>query len=171
MLLRPEPTEHDPYYAKYIAQVPDGNVVDLLAAQVEDTAGMLAAVPPARESFRYAPGKWSVREVVGHVIDAERVFASRALWFARSAEGALPSMDQDAWVAVSNAGGRALADLIAELRATRASTVALLRSFDDEAGLRRGVASGNEITVRSLAWIIAGHERHHQALLRRDYGL
>ncbi len=171
MLPRPAPDEHASYYANYIGQVPDGDIVDLLATQVDETVTLLSAVSPERETFRYAPGKWSVREVVGHIIDTERVFAARALWFARQAEGAQPSMDQDRWAEVSNAGDRPLADLTAELRAVRDASLALFASFDDETGLRRGIASGNTFTVRAIAWIIAGHERHHAAILRREYGL
>jgi uncharacterized damage-inducible protein DinB len=171
MLPRPDATEHDPYYARYVAQVPAGDIVRLLAEQLDDTVRLLSAVPADRETYRYAPGKWSIREVVGHMIDTERVFTSRAHWFARQGGGALPSMDQEPWAAASNAGDRRLADLLAEYRAVRAATVALFASFDDEIGARRGVASGVEFTVRSLAWITAGHERHHLAVLRREYGL
>ncbi|MGD8278697.1 MAG: DinB family protein [Gemmatimonadota bacterium] len=171
MLPRPAPDEHAPYFSTYIDQVPDGDITELLATQVEQTIRLLAAVAPERETYRYAPGKWSVREVIGHVIDTERVFAARALWFARKAEGAMPSMDQNPWAATSNAGARPLADLIAELRAVREASLALFASFDDEIWLRRGVASGNEFTVRAIAWIIAGHERHHRAILQREYGL
>jgi hypothetical protein len=171
MLPRPEPDEHAPYYANYIRQVPDGDIVALLATQVEETVALLAGVAAERETYRYAPGKWSVREVVGHIIDTERVFASRALWFARGAEGALPSMDQESWAAASNAGERPLADLTAELRAVRDASLALFGSFAEETGVRRGIASGNEFSVRAIAWILAGHERHHRTILQRAYGL
>jgi hypothetical protein len=171
MLPRPAPDEHAAYYGTYIGQVPDGDILELLATQVDETVALLSAVAPERETYRYAPGKWSIREVVGHIIDTERVFALRALWFARRAEGAQPSMDQDRWAEVSNAGDRPLADLIAELRAVRDASLALFASFDDEIGLRQGVASGNAFTVRAIAWIIAGHERHHRTILRREYGV
>ena len=130
---------------------------------------MLASVPAEREEFRYAPGKWSVREVVGHLMDTERVFAFRSLWIARAAEGGLPSMDQDEWGGTSNASGRFLADLTAEWRALRRSNVQLFRSFDEEAWMRTGMASGLEFRVRAFPWIIAGHELHHCALLKSEY--
>jgi len=171
MSQRPGPDEYASYYETYIGQVPDGDILELLATQAADTIGLLAAVPAERETYRYAPGKWSVREVVGHVIDTERVFAYRALAFARKSDEPLPSMDQETWAVASNAGDRPLADLIAELRAVRDATLALFDSFADEAGQRRGVASGNTFTVRAIAWIIAGHERHHRMILQREYGL
>lgn len=171
MLERPDPTEHAEYYATYIQQVPDGDIIRILTTQIKETATILAAVPPDRETYRYAPDKWSIREVVGHIIDTERVFAARALWFARQAEGPLPSMDQDQWVANSNAGDRPLAVLVTEFRTVRAATLALFTGLDPATELRRGVASGFEFSVRAMAWIIAGHERHHRAGLRRDYGV
>jgi uncharacterized damage-inducible protein DinB len=171
MLTRPHASEYAEYYATYIRQVPDGDILATLAAQIEDTASRLSHLPAGRETFRYAPGKWSVRDVVGHMVDVERLFAFRALWFARNAEGALPSMDQESWAASSNAGDRPLADLVAEFRTARAATLTLFASFDAEICLRRGVASGNPFTVRSLAWMIAGHENHHKAGLIRDYGI
>ncbi len=110
-----------------------------------------------------------MREVVGHLIDTERVFAFRSLWIARAAEEGLPSMDQDEWGGTSNAGERILADLAEEWRAVRKSSVQLFRSFDEEAWMQLGVASGREFRVRAFPWIVAGHELHHRALLISDY--
>ena len=170
-MTRPDPSEHAPYYSRYIDLVPDGDVLRTLAAQGKETRALLASVPPERETYRYAPGKWSLRQVVGHLIDTERLFAFRSLWFARGAASPLPGMEQDEWARVSNAGDRALEELREEWAAARRDTLALLGGYDDEAWARTGVASDNPISVRACAWIIAGHELWHQRGLARDYGL
>lgn len=169
MLRRPDPTEYEEYYQTYTSRVPDGDVLDILEKQVADTVSALALVEPARETFRYAPDKWSVREVVGHLIDTERLFAYRALSFARGCSDPLPSMEQDEWAVVSNAHDRPLADLAAEFAAVRRANVLMFRGFDDETWLRRGTASGFEFTVRSFPWILAGHELHHLQVLKDRY--
>lgn len=166
---RPSPGEHDEYYGFYIGQVPDGEVLETLERQVEETVALLRGIPAARETHRYAAGKWSIREVVGHLIDAERVFGLRALHFARSDPAPLPSLEQDDWARASNAHDRSLADLVDEFLAVRRGHVLLFRGMNADAALRRGVASGREFTVRSIPWILAGHERHHAKLLRERY--
>ena len=166
---RPEAADYFEYYERYVQLVPNGDVTETLADQWEETEAFLASIPAEKEEFRYAPGKWSLREVVGHLIDTERVFAFRSLWIARAAEGEMPSMDQDEWGKTCGAGTRMLADLTDEWRTLRASNIQLFRSFDDEAWMRVGVASGFEFKVRTFPWIIAGHELHHRALLKRDY--
>jgi len=166
---RPEVGEYNEYYARYIALVPDGSIVQTLEREMETTQALLASVPPDREEYRYAPGKWSLREVIGHLVDTERLFAFRALWFARGAGGELAGMDQEAWARASTAGSRPLADLSAEWGALRRANVLMFGSFTEEDGARVGTASGHEVTVRALAWMIAGHELYHRALIRRDY--
>lgn len=168
-LPRPETGEYNEYYARYIALVPDGDIVETLARQMKETHDLLRNVPPEQEEFRYAPGKWSLREVVGHLLDTERVFAFRALWFARGAGGELAGMDQEVWAKSSSAHSRSLGDLAWEWMGLRSANALMFASFDEEAGLRRGVASGYEVTVRALAWMIAGHELHHLGIIRRDY--
>jgi uncharacterized damage-inducible protein DinB len=170
---RARPAEDDfaEYYGGYIGLVPDGDIVETLARQFEETRSLLASVPPDGEEYRYAEGKWSIREVVGHLLDTERVFAFRALWFARGAPDAQPGMEQDDWAAAANAGARPLADLVDEWAALRRSNVLMFGGFAAPAWSRRGRASGMELTVRAAAWIVAGHERHHLRGLRRDYGL
>lgn len=169
MLERPDPAEHDPYYGLYIDLVPDGDVLEILATQLTDTVVLLGNVPAEKEVTGYAPGKWSVREVVGHLIDTERTFVYRALAFAREDPSALPSFDQNDYATSSNANVRPLSDLSDELKDVRNSSVALFRSFTDEMWLRRGIASDVSFTVRTFPFIVAGHELHHRAILADRY--
>lgn len=166
---RPDPTEYAPFYEGYISAVPDGDLLNLLQQQIEDTLRTVAHLPESRGSFAYAPGKWSIKEVLGHMADAERVFAYRALRFARGDATPLAGFDEQAWTPRSGAGERTLADLSAELGAVRGATLALLRHLPAQAPLRRGQANDREVSVRALAWIIAGHERHHLRILRERY--
>ena len=166
----PAADEHAPYYGKYVARVPD-DAFAALQSQALSTARLLAATPEDKAGFRYGPGKWSVREVVGHVIDGERVFAYRALWFARGDEAELPGFDENTWVPAGGFERRSLASLAAEFAAVRAATLALAATFDEPALARRGVANGVPVSVRALIAIIAGHELHHVGILRERYGL
>lgn len=168
---RPDPAEYHEYFGRYVGLVPEGDVLSTLEAEMETTQALLATVPPRREEYSYARGKWNLREVVGHLVDSEQVFLFRSLWIARGAEGALPSMEQDAWAAASNAGRRPLAGIAHEWSLVRASAVAMFRGFGDDAWMRVGVAGNRPFTARAFPWIIAGHELYHRALLRRDYGL
>ena len=165
---RPAQDECADFYQPYIAAV-EGELLPALADDAEAWRTMLAAVPPGREGHRYEDGKWSIREVVGHVIDAERMFSVRSMAFAREDRSHFPSFDENAYAAASGADRRSLRNLTDELSAVRASTLALLHSFDDETWDRRGMASGFEFTVRSLAWIIAGHSRHHRRVVVERY--
>lgn len=168
-LTRPDPSEHADYYARYVAQVPDGDVLVTLRDQLEGTLGLLTGLSEEQERWRYAEGKWSLREVVGHMIDTERMFSFRALSMARSDDVDLPGMDQDEWAANSNAGDRRLEDLAEEWKAVRRSTVHLFASLDRAAAHRSGRASGYPFSVRSFPWIIAGHELWHRALIEERY--
>ena len=168
---RPAAQEYAEYYETYVSKVPDGDVLTYLESQFEASANLLGNVPADRETFAYAEGKWSIREVVGHICDAERVFAHRAHWFARGATDPQPSFDQDAWVPASEAATRPLADLLAEWRSVRAATVQLFRGLPESAHMKTGTASGGTFTVRSFAWIIAGHDTHHFRLFQTHYGL
>jgi len=166
---RPEAHECHAYYRGYIDLVPDGDIVALLDGQLAVTEAMLARMPGDLEERRPSPERWNAREVVGHLVDAERVFTHRALWIARGARGELASMEQEEWVARSNAATRPLADHLEEWRAVRRATVLLFRSFDATAWGRSGIASGWPIHVSALPWIVAGHELHHRRILERDY--
>ena len=165
---RPDATEYAAYYEKYVSLV-EGDVLETLARQGAETASLLASIPEDAAGSRYEPGKWSVKELVGHVIDGERIFAYRALRFARGDQTPLEGFDQDPYVASGNFDARTLTSLAEELTHVRASTLALLRSLGPEAWARRGTASDNEVTVRALAYITAGHEAHHVRILRERY--
>jgi hypothetical protein len=168
---RPAPSEYAPYYGRYIDKVPEGDLFRTLEEQARETQRLLSGLSEARALHRYAPGKWSVKEVVGHVTDSERVFSYRALRFARADATVLPGFDENAWVPAGNFDARSVKDLAAELGAVRSATIALFRGFDPAALARGGTASDNVVSVRAIGWIIAGHERHHVALLHERYNL
>jgi uncharacterized damage-inducible protein DinB len=166
---RPREDEHAPYYGKYVERVPDGDLITQLREQLMDTVGLLRGISVERETFAYAPGKWTVRQVLGHMIDTERVMAYRALAFSRGEQNPQPSFDENAWVDEANFDERTVGDLLEEFQIVRASTIHFAKNLNDEMLTRRGTASGNGITVRALLYIIAGHERHHADILRRQY--
>jgi uncharacterized damage-inducible protein DinB len=168
-IVRPKADEHAEYYGRYISQVPEGDLVTLLREQIIDTVALLSGVSPERANYAYAPGKWTIKEVVGHMIDVERVMSFRALWFARNDKTDLPGFDENQWVPHSNSASRTLDDLLEEFQVVRAATVHLAKHLDAGALERRGNASGNPVSVRALLYIIAGHERHHAALFRDRY--
>lgn len=170
-LSRPAEDEYDAYYGRYISLVPDQNLLGLLSGQIEETAALLARVPEAQAGSAYAPGKWTIKEVVGHLADAERIMAYRALRIGRADTTPLPGFEQDDYVRAGNFGARLLTDLVGEFRDIRRTTIALFQGLDAAAFLRRGTASGLPVSVRALAYIIAGHERHHVKVLRTLYGL
>jgi hypothetical protein len=161
MSQRPDASEYATFYAAYVDAVPDGDIVSILERQMGDTVARLSLVSDARASEPYAPAKWTIKDVVGHLIDAERVFTYRALRFARGDETPLASFEHDDYVRAAGATDRALGDLVAEFATVRAATVALFRSLPVEAYDRVGTASDRPVSVRALAYIIAGHERHH----------
>ncbi|HSR16419.1 MAG TPA: DinB family protein [Gemmatimonadales bacterium] len=166
---RPDPSEYAAFYAGYVDQVPEGDIVALLEHQMVATAVLLADLTEAQGDHRYGPEKWSVKELVSHLSDAERVFSYRVLRFARGDTTALPGFDQDPWAASSGCDRRTLVDVAEELRSVRTATLTLVRSLDAAAIGRGGIASGYPVTVRALIYIIAGHERHHLRVLRERY--
>ena len=168
---RPEREEYAPSLAGYVARIADNeDVVAVLADQVDQVVDRFERMPEARGNYRYAPEKWSLKEVVGHLSDTERVFAYRALRIGRGDTTPLPSFDDQAYVLELQAEGRALADLAAEWGDVRRATIALFRNLPAAAWQRRGVASNNPISVRALAYVIAGHVRHHFEVLDTRYG-
>jgi uncharacterized damage-inducible protein DinB len=167
--VRPAAGEFLPYYGTYIDRVPDGDIVETLRRQVGDSLALIKSIPETIGDKRYAPGKWSVREVVGHLIDAERIFTYRALRFGRADTTPVPGFDENAYVANAPFASVSLADLADELDHVRQSTIHFLANLDEAAFNRRGSANGAEITVRALAFIMAGHESHHMNVLRTRY--
>ncbi len=168
---RPDASEYAPFYAGYVAKVPDGDIVGTLRRTGEEVISALQAIPEGKGDHRYAEGKWSVRTVIGHLIDAERIFSYRALRVARGDATPLPGFEENNYAVTANSDARTLADLVSELAVVRSSTVRLLESFPDEAWLRRGTASNAEVSARALAWIMTGHTLHHLQVLRERYGV
>ena len=166
---RPEPSEYAPYYGKYVGLVEGEDVLRALGEQIDDSLATLRGVSAPESLGPYAPGKWSLREVVGHLIDAERIFAYRALRFARNDKTELPGFEQNDYVPAGRFDSRSLPDLIAEWELVRRGNILMFRGLDADAWLRRGVASQNEMSVRALAHVIAGHELHHMKIVRERY--
>jgi hypothetical protein len=170
-ILPPRRHEAAAYYFSYIDLVPPGDVRRILERQHSDVLRLLEDIPEMKGSYRYAPGKWTVCEVVSHLSDTERVLAFRAFWFARGFDSPLPSFDQDVAARHAKAGTRSLLHHVDEFGAVRAATLNLFRQLPEESWERRGIASDNPFTVRALAFIIAGHVEHHMAILRDRYGI
>jgi len=168
---RPAAGEAAEVYFPYIDRVPDGDVLEHLARQIAETRALLGSLDEERAAFRYRPGKWSVKQVLGHLADAERVFAYRALAFSRGDRQSIPGMDQDAWMRAARFDEQSFAAVLADLVAVREGTLTLFRGLSDEQWRRRGTASGVEFQVGAMAWIIAGHELHHRGLLEERYGM
>lgn len=165
----PDRTEYAAYYSPYIDKVAGNDVLAVLEAQLGQTLPVLEHVPEERSLHRYAPDKWSIRQVMSHVNDTERLFAFRAFWFARGIEDPLPSFDQDAAVTIAGADERPWSSHVDEFKSIRAGTLTLFRNLPADAWMRRGVASGNPFTVRALAYICAGHVTHHVNVLQERY--
>lgn len=166
---RPDRTEAAEYYFTYIDQVTGGDICGVLAAQLPETLDLLHGVSDEQSRHRYAPEKWTIRQVVSHVNDTERLFVFRAFWFARGFDTPLPSFDQNVAMAVANADERSWTSHVEEFRAVRTATHSFFQNLPAPAWSRRGVASGNPFTVRALAYLAAGHLTHHATILRTKY--
>ena len=166
---RPEATEYAEFYAGYVSKVPGTDAVSVLESQRLQMVQLFAGRSERDGSFRYAPGKWTVKEVLGHITDTERIFTYRALRIARSDQTPLPSFEQDDYVKNGGFCERTLASLAEEFALVRAASIALFRSFPEAAWSRRGIASQKEVTVRGLAFITAGHQIHHRLILEERY--
>jgi len=169
--VRPGSSEYAPFYHGYVSSVPDGDVVDFLRTGGRELVSAIAAIPDERGGFRYAADKWTIREVVGHLIDAERIFTYRALRVARGDETPLPGFEENSYVRTAGSDARTITDLAEELRIVRESSVRLFDSLPVDAWARRGTASNAGITVRAIAYIVAGHAAHHLRILRERYGV
>jgi hypothetical protein len=167
--LKPDAAEAAEYYFTYINKVPTGDIRRVLADQAGDALTLLRGISDEQSLRRYAPGKWSIREVVSHINDAERVFSFRAFWFARGFDAPMPSYDQDAGMPEAMADPREWDSHLDEFAAIRAATVALFEGLPDAAWDRRGIASDHSVSVRALAYICAGHVAHHIGVIRERY--
>jgi len=165
----PARTEAAEYYFRYIDLVPDADICATLQAQASDTLGLLTSVSEEQSLYRYAPDKWSIRELLNHITDTERLFVARAFWFARGFDSPLPSFDQLVAVSAAQADTRTWASHVEEFRSVRAATLTFFDNLPADAWLRRGIASDNPFTVRALAYLTAGHVIHHATILRSRY--
>jgi uncharacterized damage-inducible protein DinB len=168
-ITRPPNGEYAPYYERYITLVPEGDIVATLTRQLDTTLQLLRGVDESKAELRYAPEKWSIKELVGHVVDTERIFAYRALRFGRNDQTPLMGFEQDDYVRNADFAARQLAGLADEFEHVRLANVSLFVSLSPEAWSRRGTANDEEVSVRALAYIIAGHEAHHVQILKDRY--
>ena len=169
MITRPDKSEYDPYYDVYVSKVGQEDVLERLECQIQETVQLVQNVGGDQAGYRYAPDKWSIKQVIGHMADTERIFAYRALCFARRDETPLPGFEQDEYVERANFDDRPLEDIVEEFRCVRAATIALFAGVDDEILMRKGTASGCPFTVRTIPYILAGHELHHLGVLKERY--
>lgn len=169
MIGRPSSSEAAPYYFNYINRVTGDNILSTLQSQMDETLPFLQNISEEKSLYRYAPEKWSIRQMWGHVNDTERVFLMRALWFARNFDTPMPSFDQDIAVAAAQSDAVSWARHVEEFREIRLASTAFFRNLPEEAWTRKGVASGNPFTVRACAYVVAGHVTHHAAVLKEKY--
>jgi hypothetical protein len=169
VIARPQPGEYAPYYERYISLVPGEDILKTLDDQRRQTMLLLSGRDDADGDFRYAPAKWSAKEVLGHVCDAERVFAYRALRISRADATPMEGFEQDDYVRNGPFANHPLGDVVEDFIAVRRATLSLLRNLDEAAWMRRGIANKNEVSVRGIAYIIAGHELHHRGILEEKY--
>src|SRR5574338_1074076 len=166
---RPDRTEAAEYYFRYIDLAPDGDIRQTLRSQRAELLSLFRAVDEGTAGHRYAEGKWTLRQVLGHLIDTERLFVMRAFWFGRGFDTPMASFDQDAAIAVADFDSRSWGSLIEEFAATRDASLAFFDGLPEDAWDRHGIASGNPVTVRALAWMTAGHGEHHARIVRDRY--
>lgn len=169
--IRPAQNEYDSYYHRYISLVPDEDILIALDQQLSETLILLRSLSEQHGTFRYEPAKWSVKEILGHLIDTERIMSYRALCIARAERAPLPGFEQNDYVKNAGFDKRSVSSLAREFEQVRRATIALFRNLEPEAWERRGTASNVEVSVRALAYIITGHELHHKAVLKERYGL
>jgi hypothetical protein len=168
---RPEATEFPQFYAGYVAKVPTGDILAVLRQSKDELASTLGPIPEAKGGHRYAEGKWTVKTLIGHMIDAERIFSYRALRIARGDATPLPGFEENRYAEVAGSDSRTVADLVSELLDVRASTIRLFDSLPDDAWVRRGTVNNGQVSVRALGYITVGHARHHLGILRDRYGI
>ena len=169
MTTRPAPGEYAEYFEGYISKVPANDITGFLTQQLESTMTLLRSIDEVQGDFRYAPDKWTVKDLLGHIIDTERVFAYRSLVFARNDSAGLPGFDQEPWAQNSNYSNLTVKDIGAEFESVRRSTLFLFRHLDAAAWNRQGIANNNKMTTRAAAFVIAGHTEHHLDILKSRY--
>ena len=167
--MKPSPNEYDSYYANYIARVKNDDLLSALHQSTDTSAQFWSSIPAEKGTYRYGQGKWSVKEILGHIIDTERIFCYRAVAFARGETTALTGYDHNAYVDRSNADSRNLEEMIEELAAVRTSTFTLFKSFNEDLLKTIGNANGNDMSVRAAGFVIVGHEMHHSEVIRERY--
>ena len=161
--------EYAPHFSLYLSTLDHVNLIEELEISLHKFIRFVQEIPIDKHEYRYAEGKWTIKDIVLHLIDAERVFSYRALRYARNDKTELPGFDENAFATVANADNRTLMDLLTELSAVRHSTLLLFKSFDDLVMMRKGTASGNEMSVRALGFTIIGHQNHHQRIFEERY--
>jgi uncharacterized damage-inducible protein DinB len=166
---RPEKNEYDPYYETYISLVGNGDIVDTLERQAAEMEEIFSAIPEEKGPYAYAAGKWTIKELLGHMIDGERIFMYRVFRISRADKTPIEGFEQDGYIENAHANSRAFADLLAEFAALRRANVIAYRNFTDHDWLRTGTANELEITPRAMAYIMAGHIMHHLNILRTHY--
>jgi uncharacterized damage-inducible protein DinB len=166
---RPADSDYGSWYADYVSLVPEEDVLSVIEQQSSTTQRLISSLAESQATHRYAEGKWSVKEVIGHVTDAERVFGYRALCIARGDKNSLPGFDEQEYMKHANFDSWRLGDLAEAYALTRRANIVMFRNMDEESWDRRGLANNSEVTVRALAFILAGHERHHLKVLRERY--
>jgi hypothetical protein len=166
---RPSQEEYKPYFEKYIGLVPEGDILKILKKQIKEFEKVCKSISPKKSLYRYAPGKWTIREVIGHIVDTERVMAYRALSIARNGQNNLPGFDQDEFARRSNYNDVKLQNIIDEFCAVRTSSIFLFNALSEEASKRSGIANNYLVSVRALAYIMAGHLIHHLNVIKEKY--
>lgn len=166
---QPGKDEYRDYYGTYIDKVPEGNIIEIMLNENKKTMQLLRKVSEEKSAFRYEEGKWTLKEVLGHMIDVERVFSFRAYQFSRKDPQPLPGMEQEDHIEAYNYSGRTFADMLDEFENLRSANTGMFRGFTEEMGMRSGLASGFKFTLRSIAYILAGHEIHHRKFIEEKY--
>lgn len=169
IISKPDPSEHAPHFGKYVDMVGEDNVIKFLTEQKNDLVELIKSLSEEKGNYTYAPEKWTIKEVIGHIIDSDRVYGFRALYFARSGTVALPGYDQDIWAKEGAYNSIGLSDLSSDFELARDANISLFNRMNEKDLIKSGIANGNLMSVRSIAYIIAGHSAHHINVIRQKY--
>ncbi len=169
LITKPQSSEYNAWYENYIRQTPEGNILELLTQNQKNTPDLFRNIAESKANFAYAEGKWTIKEILGHIIDSERVFAFRLFWFLRKGDAPMPSFDQDEFMKNAHFANRTLKSLADEFAAVRESTLFIVREISEKDLAVQGIMSGNPVSIRALLYIIAGHEIHHLTILKERY--